>query len=256
LFGKHILLRSPQSFVDEIEWLYRERGILRFYLVDEQFTFDNARAKEICRDIIRRGLKIEWLVNSRVDRVSLDLLQLMRRAGCISIAFGVESGSDAILRRIRKGFRAQSALAAVRMAKTAGIRVKTSWIVGLPGALGEQLESIDLMRAMKPNHIDVFLLTIYPGTPLWHRAEEFGIAIDGNDPPLTVTEKLDPARYHLSYLSHEEIVDIASQMEEAMSSLGYRIIFPGEESYDPMSKTMITFLTMFRANDIPGESIV
>lgn len=255
LFGKRMLLRSPQSFVDEIEWLYRERGILRFYLVDEQFTFDNPRAKKICRDIIRRGLKIEWLVNSRVDRVSLDLLQLMRRAGCISIAFGIESGSDAILRRIRKGFRSQRALAAVRMAKTAGIRVKTSWLVGLPGALEEQLESIDLMRAMKPNHIDVFLVTIYPGTPLWHRAEEFGIAIDRNDPPLTLTEKLDPDRYYLSYLSHEEIIRIASKMEETMSSLGYRIISPGEESYDPMSKTMITFLTTFRGRQGSSECV-
>jgi anaerobic magnesium-protoporphyrin IX monomethyl ester cyclase len=246
LFAKRVLLRSPQSVVAELEWLYKEKGIQRFYLVDEQFTFDNARAREICRGIIQRGMEIEWLANSRVDRITLDLLHLMKQAGCISIAFGVESGSDAILRRVRKGFRPRTALAAVHMAKTAHIRVKTSWIIGLPGTFEEQLESIDLMQAMEPNHIDVYLLTIYPGTPLWHRAEEFGIVIDKNDPPMMSTDKLNSDRYTLSYLSNEEILQIASKMEQAMLDRGYRIISPGEENFDPASKTMTTFLRHFR----------
>jgi radical SAM superfamily enzyme YgiQ (UPF0313 family) len=244
-----VLLRSSQSFVDELEWLYKKKGIRRFYFVDEQFTFDNSRAKQICRDIIQRGMKIEWLVNSRVDRVTTDLLYLMKQAGCISIAFGIESGSDAILRRIHKGTRSQTALAAVHMAKTANIRVKTSWIVGLPGPFEEQLESIDLMQAMEPNHIDVFLLTIYPGTPLWRRAKEYGITIDKNDPPMMSTDKLNSNRYHLSYLSKEEIIQIVSKMEKAMIDRGYQIISPGEESFNPETKVMTTFLRHFRQND-------
>ncbi|MDY7076895.1 MAG: radical SAM protein [Chloroflexota bacterium] len=249
LFAKRVLLRSPQSFVDELEWLYKEKGIQRFYFVDEQFTFDNSRASEICREIVLRGMKIKWLVNSRVDRVTPSLLQLMKQAGCVSVAFGIESGSNAILRRVKKGALPQTALNAVRMAKAANIRVKTSWIVGLPGTFEEQLESIDLMQAMEPNHIDVFLLTIYPGTPLWHRAEEFGIVIDKDDPPMTSTDKLNSDRYHLSYLSNEEILRIVSKMEEAMVNRGYQIIPPGEESFDPESKTMTTFLRHFRQND-------
>jgi radical SAM superfamily enzyme YgiQ (UPF0313 family) len=250
LFSKRVLLRSPQSFVDELEWLYKEKGVRKFYFVDEQFTFDNSRAKQICRDIIQREMKIEWLVNSRVDRVTTELLHLMKQAGCISIAFGIESGSDAILRRIHKGTRSQTALAAIRMAKAAGIRVKTSWIVGLPGTFEEQMESIDLMQAMEPNHIDVFLLTIYPGTPLWHRAEEFGITIDKNDPPMTSTEKLNSDRYHLDYLSNEEILQIVSKMEAAMMDRGYKIASPGEESFAPESKVMTTFLRHFRQDDL------
>jgi radical SAM superfamily enzyme YgiQ (UPF0313 family) len=249
LFANRVLLRSSHSFVDELERLYKEKGIRKFYFVDEQFTFDESRAQQICYDIIQRGMKIEWLVNSRVDRVTTDLLHLMKQAGCISIAFGVESGSDAILRRIRKGTRSQTALAAVRMAKAANIRVKTSWIVGLPGTLKEQLESIDLMQAMEPNHIDVFLLTIYPGTPLWRRSKEFGIVIDRNDPPMTSTDKLNSDRYHLDYLSNKEIIQIVSKMEEAMIGRGYQIISPGKESFDPESKAMTTFLRHFRQDD-------
>ena len=83
-------MRSPQSFVDEIEWLYEESSVRRFYVVDEQFTFDESRAKEICRNIIERRLEIEWQVNSRVDKVSLDLLHLMKEAGCIYEAVSSE----------------------------------------------------------------------------------------------------------------------------------------------------------------------
>ncbi len=250
LFARRVILRPAQGFVDELEYLYKEKGVQRFYFVDEQFTFDNARASEICREIVRREMKIKWLVNSRVDRVTPSLLQLMKQAGCISVAFGVESGSDAILRRIRKGARAQTALDAVHKAKAAQIRVKTSWIVGLPGTFEEQMESIDLMQAMEPNHIDVFLLTIYPGTPLWHRAEEFGIVIDKDDPPMTSTDKLNSDRYRLGYLSNEEIVQIVSKMEETMAKRGYQIISPGDENFSPTSKTMTTFLRHFR----PGQS--
>ena len=243
LFGRSVLLRTPQSFLDELEWLHKEHGVQRFYLVDEQFTFSNDRAQQICRGIVGRGLDIEWQVNSRVDRLSLDLLRSMKEAGCISMSLGIESGSKAILRRVHKGFRAETALQAVSMAKEAGIRVKTSWIVGLPGTWDEQLESIDLMQAMKPNHIDVFLLTIYPGTPLWHRAEEFGITIDRDDPPMLVTDKLFSDKYHLSYLSDEEVIQIGLRMESAMADLGYQIISPGDETFDPASSTMITFLS-------------
>jgi len=246
LFAKRVLLRSAQGFVDELEWLHKEKGVRNFYFVDEQFTFDNSRAGEICHKIIRRELEIKWLANSRVDKVTTDLLRLMKRAGCISVAFGIESGSDAILRRIRKGVHPQAALNAVRKAKAANIRVKTSWIVGLPGTFEEQLESIDLMQAMEPNHIDVFLLTIYPGTPLWHRAEEFGIVIDKDDPPMTSTEKLNSDRYRLSYLNNEEIIRIVSKMEETMADRGYQITSPGNENFDPKSKTMTTFLRYFR----------
>jgi radical SAM superfamily enzyme YgiQ (UPF0313 family) len=249
LFARRVNLRSSLSFVDELEWLYEKKGIRKFYFVDEQFTFDNSRAKQICRDIIKRGLKIEWLVNSRVDRVTSNLLQLMKQAGCISIAFGIESGSETILRRIHKGTRSQTALAAVRMAKAARIRVKTSWIVGLPGPFEEQLESIELMRAMEPNHIDVFLLTIYPGTPLWHRAKEFGIVIDKNDLPMTAADKLNSDRYQLDYLSKEEIIQIVLKMEAAMIEQGYQIISPGEESFDPESKSITTFLGHCRQNN-------
>ena len=250
LFAKRVLLRPAQSFVDELEWLYREKGVQRFYFVDEQFTFNNSRASEICREIIRREMKIEWLANSRVDRVTPDLLQLMKQAGCISIAFGIESGSDTILRRIHKGARAKTALAAVRMAKAAHIRVKTSWIVGLPGTFEEQLESVDLMQAMEPNQIDVFLLTIYPGTPLWYKAKEFGITIDKDDPPMMSTDKLNSDRYHLDYLSNEEIIQIVSKMETAMIDRGYQIAAPGKENLDPKSKVMTTFLRHFRQNDL------
>ena len=70
--------------------------------------------------------------------------------------------------------------------------------------------------------------------------------IDKDDPPMMSTDKLNSDRYHLSYLSSEEIFQIVSKMEETMVNRGYQIISPGDESFDPRSKTMATFLRYFK----------
>lgn len=242
LFGRNILFRSPESFVDELTLIHRGFGVNRFYIVDEQFTYYQERAMRICDLIIKRRLDVQWQVNSRVDHVSLDLLVKMKQAGCISVAFGVESGSEAILRRIRKGISRGTVTAAIEACKEAGIRVKTSWIVGLPGSLEEQLASIELMAQTEPNHIDVYLLTVYPGTPFWRDAEKYGIFVDRENPPLTLHEKLDSSRYHLEYLSKEQILEVGQRITQAMVAKGYRLAQMGEQDYDPESKVIHTFL--------------
>jgi anaerobic magnesium-protoporphyrin IX monomethyl ester cyclase len=249
LFGRNILFRSPESFVDELTLLNRSFGVNRFYIVDEQFTYYPERAMRICELIIRRRLDIQWQANSRVDRVSLDLLRKMKQAGCISVALGVESGSEAILKRVRKGISPGTVMKAVEACKEAGIRVKTSWIVGLPGSMEEQLASIELMEQTEPNHIDVYLLTVYPGTPFWRDAEKYGIFLDRENPPLTLREKLDSSRYHMEYLSKEQILEVIQKITEAMVSKGYRLAQMGEQDYDPQSKVLHTFLQSLRPSE-------
>jgi anaerobic magnesium-protoporphyrin IX monomethyl ester cyclase len=190
LFGRRVSLRTPAHFVEELARLYSDQGVHDFYVVDEQFTLNEPRVLEICDLIGRMGLKITWTVNSRVDCVTREMLTRMRRAGCRSIAFGVESGSEKILKVIHKRITPAQVQNAVALAKQAGLRVKTSWIVGLPGSLEEQLKSIDLMEKTQPNHIDVYWLTLYPGTPFWETPEKYGIHFDPGDVPTTANAKL------------------------------------------------------------------
>jgi radical SAM superfamily enzyme YgiQ (UPF0313 family) len=242
LFGKKLRFRTPENFVSELERIYFDHGLRKFYFVDEQFTFDEQRAIDICQLIVRKGLDIAWIVNSRVDRVSLDLLTNMRQAGCRSVAYGVESGSEQILKTIRKGITPQQVERAVSLTRQAGIRVKTSWIVGLPGDMTEQLKSVALMEKTQPNHIDVYWLTLYPGTPLWNDPARYGIYFDPDDVPLTATAKLHSTSYGYTFMSKAQVIQVAEIINERMLNLGYRIAGLEENDYDPNSKVLASFL--------------
>jgi anaerobic magnesium-protoporphyrin IX monomethyl ester cyclase len=249
LFGRRLRLRRPANFVGELEKLYFDHGLRRFYFVDEQFTFDEQRVIEICDLVVRKGLEIKWIVNSRVDRVTLEMLTRMRQAGCISIAYGVESGSEQILKTIHKGINTQQIEQAIHLTKQAGIRVKTSWIVGLPGDVTEQLKSVPLMEKTQPNHIDVYWLTLYPGTPFWNYPDRYGIYFDPRDVPLTANAKLASTTHGYTYMTKSEVLQVAQVINKRMLGLGYRVAGLEENDYDPNSKVLASFL---RYLDVPS----
>jgi anaerobic magnesium-protoporphyrin IX monomethyl ester cyclase len=253
LFGRRISLRTPADFVGELERLYFDHGVRNFYVVDEQFTFQAPRVMEICRLIQQKGLDLNWTVNSRVDCVTGDMLASMRAAGCRSVAFGVESGSDQILKTIHKGITPDHVERAVALAKQAGLRVKTSWIVGLPGSLAEQLKSIDLMVRTQPNHIDVYWLTVYPGTPFWRHPEKYGLHFDPRDVPLTANTKLASTSYYYDYLTKAQVLEVAEQMTARMVSLGYKVADLDENDYSLDSRFIATFLRYLPAPDYSHE---
>ena len=85
-------MRSPEKFVEELELLFR-KGVTFFHFSDDSFTVNEKRVIEICKRIIEKNLKIAWYAISRVDHVDEEMLHWMRRAGCIQISYGVESGS-------------------------------------------------------------------------------------------------------------------------------------------------------------------
>ena len=97
MFGRKYRMRSPKNVVDELEFLYKKYGEKQYTFYDDAFTVDQTRTEEICDEILKRGLKIKWDCETRVDMVSKDLLQKMKKAGCIAVWFGVEAGSEKVI---------------------------------------------------------------------------------------------------------------------------------------------------------------
>lgn len=174
-YGARLRKRSPERIVDEMEWVGREFGVTDFLIWSESFTNDQEYAIATAREIIRRSLKVAWVCNSRVDTVSRELLRTIKQAGCWMIGFGIESGDQAVLDRVRKGTTLQQARDAVRMAHEEGLEVTGHSIVGFPGETEETIKkTINFTKSLKLEYVQYYCAVAFPGSPLYDQCIESG----------------------------------------------------------------------------------
>ncbi|MBC8417822.1 MAG: radical SAM protein [Pseudomonadota bacterium] len=167
LWERKVRFHSPVYFVHQLERLY-EKGIAFFYFSDDTFMVRKDRVIEICKRILERDLKISWVAISHVDFVDEKLLYWMRKAGCVQISYGIESGSEKIRRLLNKGIRTEQIKKAFSLTIRYGILPRAYFIYGSPGETWATIqETIDLIRKIKPLSIIFYILDIFPGTALY-----------------------------------------------------------------------------------------
>jgi radical SAM superfamily enzyme YgiQ (UPF0313 family) len=168
-------MRSPKNVVDEIEFLHNTYGSDQFTFYDDAFTVDQSRVEKICREIHKRNLRITWDCGTRVDMVTKDLLQKMRRAGCIAVWLGVEAGSQRVIDAMGKGFTPEKTKKAFKLVKEAGMMTIASVVFGFPGETKETAwETIKLVDEISPDDIGYYIATPYPGTPMADYVKKMG----------------------------------------------------------------------------------
>jgi len=168
-------MRSPESVVDELEWLKNIHGAEAFTFYDDTLTFDKKRLFEICEGIKKRKINIPWDCQTRVDQVSREILAEMRGAGCQQVFFGVESGCQRVLDAVNKKTSIEQNEKAIKLAKQAGLFVTISLMIGYPGETLETLkQTVDLVQRAKPDDAYICVATPYPGTELRVLVEKNG----------------------------------------------------------------------------------
>ena len=179
-WGRKLRLRSPEKFVEELELLFR-KGVTFFYFSDDTFTINAKRVIEICKGIIEKNLKIAWYAISRVDHhVDEEMLYWMRRAGCIQISYGVESGSGKIRKALGKQVKTEQIKLAFALTTRYGILSRVYFIYGAPGETWKTVqETMDLMDDIKPLSAIFYILDVFPGTELYSElAKRLGVTED------------------------------------------------------------------------------
>jgi radical SAM superfamily enzyme YgiQ (UPF0313 family) len=205
MFGRRYRMRSPKNVVDELEYLKKRFGANRFTFYDDAFTVDQNRVIEICKEIKNRKLKIEWDCETRVDMVTKELLVEMKNAGCASIWFGVESGSQKVLDAMRKGISPAQIVKAFKWAKEAGLITVAGVVLGFPGETKETIEeTTKFIEKLNPNDVGYYIATPYPGTPLYSNVVEKGIL------KITDFNKFDTATplFDMGTMTGDELRDI------------------------------------------------
>lgn len=129
---KEIRYRDKHLIVEELKTLQKTYSIDGFSIIDDCFLTDQEKAIEICEYIAGQKLGLKWSLAARVDSINDQVLTALYNAGCIEIKFGVETGSDELLKRMNKGETVADAENAIRKTKEYGINVKLFIITGLP----------------------------------------------------------------------------------------------------------------------------
>lgn len=181
VFGRTLRQRSAENVAAEIEYLWHEHNVREIAFVDDTFTLRPQRIRELFQILDRKGISFPWTCMSRINTVDEELLRLMRDRGCWHISFGIESGNEDILRRIKKNISLERARQVVQCCAKLGMRTKGFFIVGHPGETLETIEqTIDLALEMKLDDMVATINTPIPGSQQFREAAQYG-SLDESD---------------------------------------------------------------------------
>ncbi|RKX96103.1 MAG: hypothetical protein DRP84_02100 [Spirochaetes bacterium] len=160
--------RSSETVVNEIEECYKNFGIREVDIFDYDFTVVRERVIKICKLMQDKKLDIDWACRSRVDNVNRDLLEVMKKAGCRRIYFGVESGSQEILNKVNKGITLQQINETISTCHELGIKALGFFLIGAPGDTKETVrKTITFAKKLKLDYAQFSKCLAKPLTPLW-----------------------------------------------------------------------------------------
>jgi anaerobic magnesium-protoporphyrin IX monomethyl ester cyclase len=165
-------IRSPKLIMEEM-WVLKKLGINNIHMYADLFTVNRDQVIELCRLMIEENIQLKWTCNSRVDFVDEEMLNLMGKAGCRLISWGIESGNEQILKHARKGAYPDKAERALRWAKQASIMNWGYFIIGLPGETEDTIQETIAFAKKLPLDIALFHVAApYPGTPFFFEVVE------------------------------------------------------------------------------------
>lgn len=177
VFAGKVRFHSPKRVVREIEELINKYGVEAIYFAEDMFLSSKSRAKEILSLFEEHGLdrRIKWFAQLNINDVDEELLWLMKKAGCVGVEYGFESGSQRILDLMNKKHSVEKSLQAARITCRAKMRFQANIIVGYPGETEEDFKkTIDLLQKTKPNMIGFNIFMPLPGTVAYNQIKQEG----------------------------------------------------------------------------------
>jgi len=181
-----VRVRSPKLIMQEL-WSLKKLGINWIHMYADLFTVSRDQVVELCKLMIDEKINMRWMCNSRVDYVDEEMLDLMGKAGCYLISWGLESGNEQVLRHARKGISLDKVKKSLTWSRKAGIKNWGYFIIGLPTETEETIrQTIDFAKQL-PLDIALFHIAApYPGTPFF-----FEVVRNGWFRPGTRWEQVD-----------------------------------------------------------------
>ena len=224
LTGKEIRTREIESIINEIKYLKERWNVQYVRFFDEVFIGSKFRIRALCEAMIEENLNIFWWCQTQVRLIDEDLLKIMKKAGCIEIAYGVESGSDVMLEDMKKGINVDIIREVLEATDRANIRITLNLLAGTPAETVDTLrETRDFLIAL--NHINwanvpaIEFVVPLPGTELFDTAVAKGLI---DDPETFIVEALAKMEKYsksinMTQMSSEEFISTVKRFNQEIS---------------------------------------
>jgi radical SAM superfamily enzyme YgiQ (UPF0313 family) len=175
VFGRKIRRMSPKRVIEAFRHANQLFGAREISFWDDTITVQHRWLEEFCDLILKEKIDVTWTCLARADTVNLKLLKLMRKAGCWNIFYGLEAGDQSLLDNINKGITLEQIIKAVEWTKKAGIEVRASFMLALPGETKKLAQkTINLALKLDIDYVQFCITTPYPGTKLYQEAHRWG----------------------------------------------------------------------------------
>ena len=172
--------RTVENVLGEIQQIKVKYRTIQFSFKDDTFTVNRERVLEFCRAVKNKNLKIDWECNARANLIDEQMLREMKSAGCNSIKIGIESGSDRVLKTVmKKGITVAQIKHAAKLLRKVGIHWTGYFLMGIPTETEQEvLQTLTLMRKIKPDFASLSVFESYPGTELYDMGISKGYMTD------------------------------------------------------------------------------
>lgn len=217
LSGVNYRSNSPEYVYGMIMSAWKRFKKPYFSLLEDTFTVDYERVNKFCELLMNSGVDFNWACFSRVDITNRNIFKIMKIAGCAGVNFGVESGSDSVLKLIRKGITLQQVKDVVEVTASLGMYINCSFIIGHYCDTEETvMKTINFAKMLKDEYgvnIGFTINTPFLGTYQYVHAKELGMIIDSKDKSKF---SFDKSNISTKYLSENRINELLKEAQKLM----------------------------------------
>lgn len=170
IFGRKLRSRSVENVIDEIKYCIKKYGIKEFHFADDNFVEDKKRVLDFCREVRKLDIKPNFVFFNglRADNVDEEILRALKSIGVLTVGYGVESGNQEILNRIKKGIKLDTYRKAYKLSKKMGFQTWGFFMIGLPGETAKTIrDTINFAKELDPDFAKFLILKPFPGSEVF-----------------------------------------------------------------------------------------
>lgn len=165
---------NPENTVDLMEQILKRYNPPQLVLFDDLFTIQRKRVIAVCKEIVKRGLHFEWVCESRLDTMDFEMLRWMKKAGCVKVYYGLESGSPDVLVTMKKGLTPEKILRGAKLNREVGMYFKYFILYGFPNEKhNDHRLTEDIVRKSQPDAVCCSVLQPIPGTEVYEQLKPY-----------------------------------------------------------------------------------